>query len=55
METSVSNLTMALKVMIWAMHALDVMFFTGLAGCVAVVIVRWVAILKQGFTGSDKE
>ena len=46
---------MTLKVMIWAMRALEVMFFTGLAGCVAVVIISWVSILKEGFTGSDKK
>jgi len=46
---------MTLKLMTWAMHVLDVMFFTGLVGCVAVVIISWFSILKEGFTGSDRE
>lgn len=33
-----------------AMRALEVSFFVGLVGCVLVVIVSWVSIVRSGFT-----
>jgi len=38
------------KLMLWFFYALDAMFFTGLAGCVLVVIISWVTIFKSGFS-----
>jgi len=35
---------------VWAMRVLEVSFFVGLAGCVLVVIVSWVSIVRSGFT-----
>ncbi len=41
--------------MLWATYVLDVMFFTGLAGCVAVVIISWFSILKDGLSDSEED
>ncbi len=30
------------------------MFFTGLSGCVLVVLVSWVSIFKSGFSNEDE-
>ena len=38
------------KFAVWSMRVLDVSFFVGLAGCVLVVIVSWVSIVRSGFT-----
>jgi|WetSurMetagenome_2_1015567.scaffolds.fasta_scaffold760442_1 hypothetical protein len=38
------------KIIRWFFYALEVMFFTGLGGCVLVVIISWVTILKDGFS-----
>ena len=38
------------KMIHWFFFALQVMFFTGLAGCVLVVIISWITILKEGFS-----
>jgi hypothetical protein len=43
---------MTLKLMLLSKDILEVMFFTGLIGCVAVVIFSWISILKSAF--SDK-
>ena len=34
----------------WFFFALQVIFFIGLAGCVLVVIISWITILKDGFS-----
>lgn len=47
---------MSLKLMLLAKNTLEVMFFTGLIGCVSAVIVSWISILKSVFsdrTGSS--
>ncbi len=36
--------------MIWLLKALEVLFFTGLSGCVLVVIISWISIAKASFT-----
>lgn len=33
---------------------IEVMFFTGLAGCAVVVLVSWVSIFKSGFSNKDE-
>ena len=43
------------KLMHWAMYAVEILFFTGLAGCVLVVVISWVSIFKTGFSKSNKE
>ncbi len=43
---------MSFKLMVWGMYVLEGMFFTGLVGCILVVLVSWVSIFKEGF--SDK-
>jgi hypothetical protein len=34
----------------WFLHALTVMFFTGLTGCLMVVVISWVSIFRSGFS-----
>jgi hypothetical protein len=46
---------MTFKLMIWGKDILEVMFFTGLIGCVAVVIFSWVSILKSAFSDKPEE
>ncbi len=39
--------------MILGARILEVMFFTGLVGCSAVVLISWVSIFKSGFSSND--
>jgi hypothetical protein len=32
------------------MRLIEIMFFTGLAGCVLVVVISWISILKDGLS-----
>lgn len=41
---------MLYKLMLWFFYAIEAMFFTGLAGCVLVVIISWITIFKSGFS-----
>ena len=41
---------MAHRWMVWLVYALTGMFFTGLAGCVLVVVISWVTILRSGLS-----
>jgi len=36
--------------LVYALKALEIMFFAGLTGCVLVVCVSWVSIFKSGFS-----
>jgi hypothetical protein len=36
--------------MVLAMRLVEIMFFTGLVGCVFVVVVSWISIFKEGFS-----
>ncbi len=38
------------KIAVWLLRAIEVLFFTGLAGCVLVVMISWVSIAKASFT-----
>lgn len=43
--------------MIWLLYALEGLFFTGLAGCVLVVLISWVSVFKSAVskdTPNDK-
>lgn len=42
------------SLMHWALYAAEVLFFTGLAGCVLVVVISWISIFESGFSKSDK-
>jgi len=33
------------------MRVLEVMFFAGLCGCVAVVLIRWISVGQESFSG----
>jgi hypothetical protein len=44
---------MAQKIMTWMLYALEVLFFTGLCGCVLVIVISWISIFKSGFTDRD--
>ncbi len=46
---------MAFKMMLLSKTILEVMFFTGLIGCIAVVIFSWVSILKSAFSEHDED
>jgi hypothetical protein len=46
---------MGLKAMLWSKYLLEGMFFTGLIGCVSVVIFSWISILKSAFSDSNEE
>ena len=37
-------------VMFWGMRAFEVLFFSGLIGCVLVVAVSWVSIARSSFS-----
>jgi hypothetical protein len=41
---------MVYSLMVLAMHAVEVMFFVGLSGCLVVVVVSWISILKEGLS-----
>lgn len=36
--------------MVYLLRALEILFFTGLAGCVLVVVISWVSIAKASFS-----
>ena len=38
--------TMGFKLMVLSMHTVEIMFFTGLLGCVVVVLYSWVSVIK---------
>ncbi len=40
-------------IIIWAIRVVEVMFFTGLIGCVATVLLSWISILRVAFTSKD--
>jgi hypothetical protein len=44
--------TMIFRLAVWCMYLLEGIFFTGLIGCVFVVLISWISIFKEGF--SDK-
>ena len=46
---------MADRIYEFAAHVLEVMFFTGLFGCVLVVVISWISIFKSGFTDGNSE
>jgi hypothetical protein len=41
------------KLFFWTSHVLVVSFFTGVFGCLMVVILSWISILKSGFSRDD--
>ncbi|HTB96753.1 MAG TPA: hypothetical protein VK716_07075 [Terracidiphilus sp.] len=41
------------ELIIWMMRAIEVMFFTGLCGCLLVVIISWISIFKSGFSADE--
>jgi hypothetical protein len=44
---------MAERIIQFAAHVLEVMFFTGLIGCVLMIIASWVDICADGFTDDE--
>jgi hypothetical protein len=45
---------MLYRLIIWLMRVLEVMFFTGLIGCLLVVTISWISIFKDGFSDKDE-
>jgi hypothetical protein len=41
---------MNLRLITVGAHILEVMFFSGLIGCSAVVVISWISIFKEGFS-----
>ena len=35
-----------------AVRIVEILFFTGIIGCAAVVLISWVSIFKEGFSNS---
>jgi hypothetical protein len=46
---------MNLNVMLWSKYILEGMFFTGLIGCISVVLFSWISILKSAFSDSSED
>jgi hypothetical protein len=46
---------MTFNLMLWGKNLLEVMFFTGLIGCVGVVLLSWVSILKSAFSENSED
>jgi hypothetical protein len=44
---------MALKLEVLGMRILEVMFFTGMIGCTACVIISWFSVGKGSFTDKN--
>ena len=43
------------NLMLWSKNVLVGMFFTGLIGCVSVVLFSWVSILKSAFSEKPED
>jgi hypothetical protein len=46
---------MLAKLVLLSVRVIEVMFFTGLLGCVLVVVISWISIFKDGFTDQDED
>jgi hypothetical protein len=46
---------MTFKLMLWSKDILEVMFFAGLIGCIGVVFLSWVSILKSAFSENSED
>jgi hypothetical protein len=46
---------MSFKLMLWSKNILEIMFFTGLIGCVGVVFLSWISILKSAFSEKSED
>jgi hypothetical protein len=47
--------SMGFQVALLAKKTLEIMFFAGLLGCVAVIIFSWVSILKSAFSDDSED
>jgi len=45
---------MSFRLTVGLFHVLEVMFFTGIAGCALVVVTSWISIFKSGFSDKDE-
>jgi hypothetical protein len=43
---------MAHSFFILATRLVEILFFTGLIGCVSVVVISWISIFKDGFSST---
>jgi hypothetical protein len=48
-------LAISFKLMIWSKDLLEIMFFTGLIGCLSAVVMSWISILKTAFLDADED
>jgi len=46
---------MTFKLMLWSKDILEFMFFTGLIGCISVVLFSWISILKSAFSEKNED
>jgi hypothetical protein len=44
---------MGVKLVVFCMRTVEVMFFIGLIGCASVVVISWISIFKSGFSNED--
>jgi hypothetical protein len=51
----VDGSSMTFKLMLWSKDILEVMFFIGLTGCVGVVLISWISILKSAFSEKSED
>ncbi|MGB7549445.1 MAG: hypothetical protein WBM14_17040 [Terracidiphilus sp.] len=54
MRLGLVRLLMLYKLMLWSLNTVQVMFFTGLVGCVFVVAVSWVSVSRAAFSRDKK-
>jgi hypothetical protein len=45
---------MSTIILIWLMRILEVVFFTGIAGCLVTIVVSWYSIVKDEFTSDER-
>ena len=48
-------IVMGFQIALLAKNTLEIMFFTGLLGCVAVIAFSWVSILKSAFSDDSDD
>jgi len=46
---------MAYNLMLWGKNVLQFMFFAGLIGCISVVLLSWISILKSAFSEKSED
>ncbi len=40
-------------ILIWLVRVIELVFFTGVAGCVVTIVASWYSIFKEEFTSNN--